>query len=398
MLWSLASVAATVAKYVHAWGPLCFQDPTATAIYHIQRTLTKPLIVKFAAVMLLVSPLWLAVAALYRRVAGRDLGFALYNTFLLVFQVNGTDDEGAWARLFTGAVSIIGALVTGERACVVHGMSGVIDPRSSRPRCCPVTPGVLLGVVVTDVEKAAKNVLQGNGAVVEAGHVLLLRWTPESLPMLRQLATAQKENLDRTTVVVLGDLDKDELEDAVADLRSEFPAFNVLTREGRYTQRQDLARVAAGTASKVILLLDDSQGAEPREVVQHVLSTAWHMQSLRPAWQGGRTDLVVGSPSAAASRDWQAVAGQRGEPQVRVAAVGGMGSPVKLPLFHFTFATSQGVCVTFMDVEEDVGKLIAQAAVQPGLYDVLSTLASQELNSPEFYVCDAHRFVGATYQ
>lgn len=231
-----------------------------------------------------------------------------------------------------------------------------------------MTAGALLGVVINDVEGAADEVVKGNSAVIETGHTIVVGWTPDTIPFLRQVAIAQRENARPRPVVVLADTDKEAMDAELADLRAEFPAFKVLTREGRPTRRADLERVAAGTAERVVVM---SGPGESDSLGRSVSAAAWGIQSMRPRG-APPVDVVVGLSDGDAAN-----AGA----EISDALGGG----------------SRGVSVTCVSSGSDLGKVLAQAAVHPGLHSVLDSLLEQSFSSPEFYVASAGGLGGRGY-
>lgn len=237
--------------------------------------------------MAIASPLWLVPALLYVNATVPDpsdparpsrLGNALYTMYWLLYGGIGAgvwvDDPRLVPRLIGAFVATLGTLVG----------------------------GALVGVLVTTIDRSASALLHGNTPVVDASHTVVLGWTPDTLPLLRHLAATHKENGSPRSVVVLGDAPKEEMDAALDDLRSSFPRFLLLTRQGSPQAREDLERVAAGDAETVVLMRGGG-GGDGRTVV----ATRWALASI--VGRGGTGPRMVVGGSGAVQDAWHEVRG-----------------------------------------------------------------------------------------
>lgn len=346
----VVAAAAGAAAGLRVWLGALAASPAECLAYTLQSALSLPLMAKVSILMLLAAPLWIAPGLLYMRVCGTSLPDAMYEMFLQLWggvqPVTEEGDESLKARAMGAVMGLVGVVVS----------------------------STLLGVVVADVERSAEKVFTGNGRVVEAGHTVVLAGTADVLPFLRQAAVVHLENRVRSPLVVLTEGSKAELDDRLQDLRDEFPSVRIITREGKSTSRTDLARVGAGAARKIVVLGTDGGTLLERE--RSVQITAMNVKTLLPEQRGGgaRTELVVGLRASGAAETEAYVA----------SALRWMGG---------------GLGVTCCDAREDLGKVVAQSAVNPGLYRVLRGFLEQGFDSPEFYLLRPPASLrGATYR
>jgi hypothetical protein len=120
------------------------------------------------------------------------------------------------------------------------------------------TFALLVGFVSESVASGASAVVRGNGAVVERGHSVVLNWNAAAPPLVRQLAPGRGEK-----VIVMAQQTRDELDALVDEAMVGMPRAvreRVITRQGDPADLSDLRRVAAGSASHVVLLHSHGSG------------------------------------------------------------------------------------------------------------------------------------------
>ena len=194
-------------------------DPAGWFLYAVQRLFGEPLWVKMTALLAALAPGLGLIAVLYQRATQRPAADALFQTWHLFFQSNEPDEEesATWGRLVGTAVSMLGLLVS----------------------------GVLLGVVVTDMEKGAEVLVSGNHDTKEVNHTLLIGWGHNSRRVLREVAQGQECSGKRSTVVILApnDADREEIEGQLADIRNAYPKLRVIVRLGDFSRYRSLKYV-----------------------------------------------------------------------------------------------------------------------------------------------------------
>ncbi len=73
----------------------------------------------------------------------------------------------------------------------------------------------LIGVLTTGLEARIEALRKGRSRVIEADHTVILGWSEQVFPIIQQLVVAN-ENRKRPCIVILGDLDKVEMEDQIS--------------------------------------------------------------------------------------------------------------------------------------------------------------------------------------
>ncbi|KAH8091520.1 hypothetical protein JL720_5827 [Aureococcus anophagefferens] len=120
---------------------------------------------------------------------------------------------------------------------------------------------VLLGLIVERVRLIMATWVQRYGKTVVTGHILVLGWTDRTLFLLgeiAEMAQSHAEGWDREVIVVLGELDertmRGEIVQAFPSWGRAFPNVDVVCREGKSFEVEDLAKVSAQAAATIIVL------------------------------------------------------------------------------------------------------------------------------------------------
>ena len=168
----------------------------------------------------------------YRLVCGENFGDATFRAYALLNNVPGadaTDDETPLAKLVSNGLYLVGV----------------------------ATFAVVIGIVSDKISSSVESLRTSNERVQEVQHTVILNWGPFTRPMLRQLEAARREGRLSGPVVVLSERDKEamdeEVEDELARMRPR-GRLSVITRSGNPAELNEMDRVAAGTARRIIML------------------------------------------------------------------------------------------------------------------------------------------------
>ena len=145
---------------------------------------------------------------------------------------------------------------------------------------------ILVGMVTDSVETAVRNVDGGSSKVTVSDHVLVCGWNKRVSPILKGLHSIGP----RTKVVVLAS--SSEKRNMMDELRNEFTDkerkdIKLFYRPGIPVLPEDLSRVAANKASKILLVGSDP---EKHDADRKVLSRALALRENLPNFEG---DIVA---------------------------------------------------------------------------------------------------------
>lgn len=153
--------------------------------------------------------------------------------------------------------------------------------------------GSLIGLIATAVDHQIEQLRKGRSKVIEAGHTLVLGWSPRLPTILSELVEANA-NQKRSAVVVLATVPKDEMED---ELRLQVPdtrTTRVVCRTGDPSRAGDLDMVGATRARAIIVLTGEEGDAG---VVKAVLA----VRSLDPTFATAHVVAELEDPGHAAT-------------------------------------------------------------------------------------------------
>eukprot|EP00884_Botryococcus_braunii_P016643 jgi/Botrbrau1/3662/Bobra.0204s0052.1 len=240
--------------------------------------------------------------------------------------------------------------------------------------------GAVIAIITQDIIERAEAIRSGIFPVVAANHTLILGWSSEILPLLRQIAIhraeAQASAFDGP-IVVLAERAKLQMDSEVAEgVRG--LGLEVHTRSGSPHSLGDLQHVAAGLAKNLLILNPDA--ADGHDAGERQVATLLGLQaaraSLRPGpWRRLSTQTItVQAPDEV---------GERGLVRAATTALN---------------ATSQVMHLADFSARQNMSMLLAHSAVQPGLASVVSTFLQQSSNTPEFYIRSFPDLSGKTFR
>ncbi|MEV7674036.1 NAD-binding lipoprotein [Streptomyces sp. NPDC088752] len=212
----------------------------------------------------------------------------------------------------------------------------------------------LVSLITTGIDRRIRSLRLGHSTVLETGHTVVLGWSDQIFPVIRELVCANA-NRRRASVAVLAPKDKVEMEQGIATRVTDLGTTRVICRTGHTTDPPVLSRVGPRTAKSVLVLPPDGETGDA-----HVVKTL----------------LALG---AAVSDEGKAVV---------VAAVRDARN-------HLTARLAAGPRGHVLCVDHIVARLLVQTALQPGL-----SLLYQELldfEGDEFYTAAAGNLTGRTF-
>lgn len=115
------------------------------------------------------------------------------------------------------------------------------------------TVSTLIGILNNGLEDKLDELRKGRSRVIETGHTVILGWSPQVFTIISELVAANA-NLRRSCLVVMGDLDKVEMEEAIANHVNDTGRTRIVCRTGNPIDLGDLKLVSLETAKAIILL------------------------------------------------------------------------------------------------------------------------------------------------
>jgi voltage-gated potassium channel Kch len=208
----------------------------------------------------------------------------------------------------------------------------------------------LVGVITTGLTERMAELSRGRSTVLEQGHVVVLGWSDQVTTVVSELIAAQPRHRPRP-IVLLADLDKTEMEQALATEVGPVGRKRLICRSGPASDPAVLALVSPVTASTVLVLPSAEPNADA-EVLRILL-----------ALRAVLGEVADGPPVLAAVRD------DRYRAPARLAA---------------------GPRGTVLETDTVTARLIAQCVGRPGLSLVLRDLL--DFAGDEFHFADATAF------
>ncbi len=111
----------------------------------------------------------------------------------------------------------------------------------------------LIGVLNNGLEDKLGELRKGRSRVVEAGHTVILGWNEQVFSIISELVLANA-NQPRSCIVILGDKDKLEMEEAIRDNVASTGRTRLVCRSGNPIDLTDLDIVSPHSARAIIIL------------------------------------------------------------------------------------------------------------------------------------------------
>src|SRR4051812_47970489 len=213
----------------------------------------------------------------------------------------------------------------------------------------------LIGVIATGLDQKLSDLRKGRSHVVEAGHTIILGWSPKLFTILQELDLANDSRSD-ACVVLMAQRDKVEMEDEISSRIGRMKSTRLVCRTGNPSDPADILIVDPLTSASIIVLQPDGEVAPDAAVVRSVLA----LLRLDPQLE---TLRIV-----AEFRD-----------QEKATAVS---------------EVTDGKILTVMSAEI-IARVTAQVCRQPGLSLVFQDLL--DFDGAEIYLVEEERLAGLTF-
>jgi hypothetical protein len=324
-------------------------DVKNNGVYVAQRVFEWPLYGKMLVIMTAMVPLVLGAAAMYKHVSEEEWGESIAKTFYWMNDVPGADSTGEESLKTIVVAQLI----------VFIGM---------------FTFAILIGVVSDEIASKVDEVKNGNSKVYEKDHTVIVNWNKQLIPLLKQIAVAKSEGIGfQKPVVLLADRDKEEMDNIIADELSDSPEITIVTRQGQGYDAEDLDRVNAWNAERVVVLHED--GDDMGTIESNKAATVLNVRS-DVNTNGKQPDIIVQVPHRLSDRE----------------------SHVSLAVDLTNRSDKNAGKVAFVNGTSELSKLKAFSVMQPGGCRLFEDLMLQSDDSCEFYTFSHPSLAGKTFR
>ena len=137
--------------------------------------------------------------------------------------------------------------------------------------CSVFVMSALIGVITTGINSKLEELRKVRSRVIETGHTAILGWSAAVFTIIPELVVAN-ENQPKSTIVVLGDKDKVEMEDAIRDKVGATGRTRIVCRTGSQMSMTDLEIASPQTAKSIIILPPETDGDPDASVIETLLA------------------------------------------------------------------------------------------------------------------------------
>lgn len=250
--------------------------------------------------------------------------------------------------------SLMHAIDAGNLAGDDTGNIGFVILMSVVTICGLFVTSVLIGIINSGFEQKLYSLRKGSSKVIETGHTVVIGFNDGVYTILSELIEAGA-NQKKNCIVVLGEQNKEEMEDAINSQIKDLKSTRIICKSGKLTESFLLDRASLETSKSIIINQDDDFS-----VIKVILATINYLKSKK-----------------AFDKDLHITSMIHNKENLEAAVIAGEG---KAEILHFKDALS---------------RIIAHTCRQPGLSLVLTEFF--DFGGDEFYFENFPELAGKTF-
>jgi Trk K+ transport system NAD-binding subunit len=210
---------------------------------------------------------------------------------------------------------------------------------------------ILIGILTTGIEAKLDSLRKGRSRVIENDQTIILGWSEQIFTILEELIEANS-NRKRACVVIMGNHDKSEMDDAIRERIKDTKTTRIVTRQGNPIDIDDLEIVSLNTSRSIIIIPEDDI-----KVIKTILA-------------------ITNNPN------------KRSEPYNIVTV---LRDPENVQVAHIAGNNQAEIILS----DSLISRIIAQTCRQPGLSTVYTELL--DFGGDEIYFCDVKETIGKSF-
>ena len=211
---------------------------------------------------------------------------------------------------------------------------------------------IIIGSIANSISSKISELREGKSKVIESNHTVILGWSESVHIIINEIIEANKSQKSGC-IVVLGDKSNLEMHEIIHNKIHFDKVTRAIFRKGSSTSHADLKKLSIGSAKSIIINIDDDI-----EVVKTILAI-FKNKSVK------RNKIPIACKI-------------NNSKNMPVATIAGEGLVKFLPIYNF------------------IGRIDAQACLQPGIAEVLLDLL--DFSGSEVYFHYEESLVGKTYK
>ncbi len=115
---------------------------------------------------------------------------------------------------------------------------------------------ILIGILTTGIESKLDSLRKGRSRVIEKDQTIILGWSEQIFTIIEELIEANS-NRKHACIVIMGNHDKSEMDDAIRERISDMKTTRIVTRQGNPIDIDDLEIVSLNTSRSIIIIPED---------------------------------------------------------------------------------------------------------------------------------------------
>ena len=260
----------------------------------------------------------------------------------------GFSEEGENASVFWDSIA---TLINAWMPYYEDGTPGYLILMSVVAIAGVLFTSVLIGIITSAIEEKISNLKRGNSLVLESNHIVVLGFYPGEYTLLRQLILAAAGK--PACVVIAEDMDREEMEQNIADNLSIPKNFRIVCRTADITDPTSLEKCSVETCQTIIV--------SPTDDIRTI-----------------KTVLAV-----------SALLDEKGVPEISVNAI------ISKNEYRIPPSIAEANNITTLQTNSILAKMIAHSCTQTGLSETFREIFNFE--GSEFYLINRSGIGGLTF-
>jgi Trk K+ transport system NAD-binding subunit len=141
--------------------------------------------------------------------------------------------------------------------------------------CGIFVTSILIGIISTGFEQKLNDLRKGTSKVLESGHTVIIGFNDSIYTLLSELICAG-ENQKYNCIVVLGEEDKEVMEDMIKGHIEDFKTTRIICKSGKLTESYILERASLETSKSIIINQEDDFN-----VIKVILAVVNYLKSVK---------------------------------------------------------------------------------------------------------------------
>jgi len=131
---------------------------------------------------------------------------------------------------------------------------------------------IVIGAISNGIQNKIEQMRKGRTLVIEKNHTIILGWSEQIFTIISEIILTAADNRKKYCVVIMGNKDKVEMEEAIKDKVGSTGRVKVVCRQGSPNEITDLKIVNLNTSKSIIIISPDDCADPDSSIIKTILA------------------------------------------------------------------------------------------------------------------------------